>query len=213
MTIFVFIVFNIRCSTDKDLDAPPNDNVGRMVLIKVKEYKTGLPLSGVEFSTYSCNKFDIEFGCTNRVVFGSCITDNNGICNCRFPSDLKRITIEKSMYWYWVREQIHFGGNSYEFIIEPEAWVNINFITNVEYPTTSYFYITVKGEGGFYSSDSSFIQAANNSNTILTLFGNEENVVDWVLYITQNTSSEILNAGSFTLNPNKFENLTYTLNY
>jgi len=208
MTIIVFIVFNIKCSNDIDpINLVPPPDVGEMVLIKVKEYKTNLSLSGVKFSTYSCKEYDIEFGnCTDRVLFSSCMTDNNGTCNCRFPkNNFEKVTIEKSMYWPRI-----YSENSYEYMIEPQAWVNINFMTDVEYPTTSYFFITVNGEKGF---ERSFIQAANNSNSILTLFGNEENTVDWVLYKTFNSTSEILKSGNFTLKPNKFENLSYTLNY
>jgi len=206
LTISAFIAFNIKCSKDlADLFPPPDK--GEMVLIKVKEYKTNLPLSGVMFSTYSCKQYDIEFGnCIDQVLFSSCITDNNGICNCSFPNiNFEKITIEKSMYWPRI-----YSENSYEYMIEPKAWVNINFMTDVEYPTTSYFFITVNGEKGF---ERSFVQAANNSNSILTLFGNEENMVDWVLYKAFNSTSEILKSGNFILKPNKFENLSYTLNY
>ena len=58
-----------------------------------------------------------------------------------------------------------------------------------------------------------YVPAATTSNQILTLYGNEVNKIEWVLYETYNSTSEILNSGNFELNPEKFENLSYTLNY
>lgn len=203
IAIIVLVVFNIKCSGDKD----PLPEVADLVSFKVNEYKTNLPLQGVTVTTYFCRKYDFEFGaCTEVVMFASCITDNNGICKSRFPEDnFHRITIEKSGYWTkYVREI------SNEFIIQPEAWVDINFITNEEYPETSYFFIAVIGENGDYMNN---IPAATTANQILTLYGNEVNKIEWVLYETYNSTSEILNSGNFELNPEKFENLNYTLNY
>lgn len=207
--IFVFLVLNIKCSSDSDIDlgTNPDNNIGETVVIKVKEYKTNLPLSGVKFSTYYCKEYDFEFGkCTAPILLSSCITDNNGICNCSFPKGaFEKVTIEKSMYWSG-----YYSNSSYEYMIQPEAWVNVNFKTDTEYPSTSTFFIIINGELRFVRE---YIQPSNNSNKVFRLFGNEENKVDWVLYKTFNSSSEILNSGSFTLNPKKFENLTYTLTY
>lgn len=209
ISIFVFSVLNLRCSPDINLDGNPDDNIGETVAIKVKEYKTNLPVPGVNFSTYYCKDYDIEFGsCIDKVLLSSCKTDNNGICNCRFPErSFEDIIIEKPMYWL---KHYHNIESSHEYIIQPEAWVNINFITNAEYTSTCTFFITIDGELNYVQE---YIQPINTSNKILTLFGNEENKVDWVLYETFNSSSEVLNSGSFILNPKKFENLTYTLNY
>lgn len=209
LLIFVFLVLNIKCSSDTDKGTAPDNNIGETVAIKVKEYKTNLPLSGVNFSTYFCKKYDFEFGnCIDIVLLSSCITDNIGICNCSFPErSFEDIIIEKPMYWL---KHYHTIESSHEYVIQPQAWVNVNFITNAEYPSTSTFFIKIEGELRYVQE---YIQPINTSNKVLTLFGNEENKVDWVLYKTFNSSSEILNSGSFILNPKKFENLTYTLTY
>lgn len=203
---FVFIVFvvvNINCSNDKDSLPQRND----LVSVTIKEYKTNLPLEGVKISTYFCNKYDFEFGaCTDVVRYAACITDIQGICKFGLPeNDFHSITIEKSVYWIKFLEEI-----SEEIILQPEAWVDINFITGADYPTASYFFILVIGENGEYMN---YIQAVNNSNTTLTLYGNENNKIEWVLYEAYNASSAILNSGNFELTPEKFENLSHTLNY
>ncbi|KIA86122.1 hypothetical protein [Flavobacterium sp. AED] len=204
--VFVFLVLNITCSPDINLDSSPPANSGEMGVITVKEYKTNLPLSGVKFSTYYCNAYDSEFGnCISPILWSSCTTDSKGNCKCSFPKNaFEKVTIEKSMYW----SRYYIINN--EYLIEPEAWVNLNFKTVVAYPSTSTFFIIINGELRFVRE---FIQPTYNSSKVFRLFGNEENKVDWVLYKTFNSSDEILASGSFVLNPAKFENLTYTLNY
>src|SRR3970282_445655 len=205
ISIFVFLVLNIRCWSDVNSDGSSGDNIGETVAIKVKEYKTNLPISGAKFSTYYCKDYDVDFGsCIDKVLLSSCITDNNGICNCSFPeSSFEDIIIEKSMYWL---KHYHNIETSHEYVIQPEAWVNINFATNAEYPSTCTFFIKIDGELRYIQE---YIQPINTINKVLTLFGNEENKVDWGLYKTFNASSEVLNSGSFILNPKKFENLAY----
>lgn len=209
ISIFVFLVLNIRCSPDINLDTNPDDNIGETVAIKVKEYKTNLSLSGAKFSTYYCKDYDVEFGnCIDKVLLSSCITNINGICNCSFPErSFEDIIIEKPMYW---SKHYHNIESSQEYVIQPEAWVNVNFKTNVEYPSTITFFIIINGELSFVRE---YVQPSNGTNKVFRLFGNEENKVDWVLYRTFNASSEVINSGSFILNPKKIENLTYTLNY
>ncbi|WPR72417.1 hypothetical protein SLW70_04555 [Flavobacterium sp. NG2] len=207
ISIFIFLFFNIKCSSDKNLDLLSGDNLGEKVAIKVKEYKTNLPLPGVKFSTYYCKGYDQYVGCINEILLSSCVTDSNGSCNCSFPKKaFEKVTIEKPMYW---SKQLNNYGD-FEYIIHPEAWVNVNFKTDAVYPSSSTFFIIINGELQFVRE---YIQAINNSNKVFRLFGNEENKVDWVLYKTFNSNSDILNSGSFILNPKKFENLTYTLTY
>lgn len=203
----VLLVLNIRCSPDISLDLKPDDNIKETVAIKIREYKTNLPVSGAKFSTYYCKHYDAEFGnCLEKVLLSSCTTDDNGTCNCSYPKRaFEGITIEKPMYW-----TNYLKSDNFEFMIQPQAWVKVNFITNNGYPSTTTLFIKIEGELRYTQE---YIQPANTSNKILTLFGNEENKVHWVLYKTFNTSSEVLNSGSFILNPKKFENLTYTLNY
>lgn len=166
-------------------------------------------MSGVKFSTYYCKVHDFLFGnCSEKILFSSCTTDYSGTCDCSFPErSLEDISIEKNMFWL---KRFHDIESSHEYVTQPKAWVNINFTTNVIYPATSEFFILINGELQY---DRSFIQAANNSSAVLILFGNEENMVEWQLYETFSTSSQLLNSGSFILNPKKFENLTYDLTY
>lgn len=209
LTSLVFIALNIKCSSDSGsfnfTPTPYND--AEEVLVSVTEYGTSLPLPGVKVSTFYCKHYDIEFGkCTDEVLFSSCTTSSEGTCNSRFPKDnFNGVSIEKAQYWFE-----HYHEIGYQYTLIPEAWIDIHFVTNVEYPATAYFFITVIGNNRF---ERSFIQASNDSHETLTLFGNQENKIEWVLYETFNASSEVLNSGSFTLNSDKFENLTHTLTY
>lgn len=207
---FIFLTFNIYCSSDNDSflnQSPPNSNDGEEGLVSIREYGSNSPLSGVKFTTFFCKEYDIQFSkCINEVLFSSCITSDNGTCTFKFPKDnFQGVSVEKAQYWFE-----HYHEKGYHYILVPEAWVDIHFITSEEYPSTSHFFITVFGVGRY---DRSFIQANNNSNETLTLFGNQENKIDWVLYETFNASSKVLNSGSFTLNPEKFENMTYSIIY
>lgn len=201
--LIVFVGVNIKCS--KDQDSLPQTN--EIVSVTIKEYKTNIPVEGVTVSTYFCKRYDTQFSaCTEAALYSSCITNINGICTYVLPEDnFHRIIIEKPGYWIIFTEEI-----SDEFIIQPEAWVDVNFITGAEYPATGYFFISVTGEN---RSHMNYIQAVNNSESTLTLYGNENNKIEWVLYETYNASSAILNSGNFELKPEKFENLIFTLNY
>ncbi|TDD74145.1 hypothetical protein [Flavobacterium caseinilyticum] len=204
---FEFLILNVRCSSDVNLDANFDHNIVESVT--VKEYKTNIPLPEVKFSIYFCKKYDVEFGtCIEKEQLSSCVTDKNGICKCTFPKNsFADIIIEKPMYWI---KHYHNIERSKEYVIQPEAWVNINFIANAEYPSTCTFFIKIDGELRYAQE---IFQLINPSNKVLTLFGNEENKINWILYKTFNSNSEVLNSGSFILNPKKFKNLTYTLNY
>lgn len=209
MSIFVFlvvIVISIKCSIG-EINLT-DDNIGETKTIKVKEYKTNLPVSGAKFSTYYCKQYDFEFGnCTKEVKLSSCTTNNDGICNCAFPENsFRKIIIQSDKHW----SQYYQTEPNNEYVIQPKAWVTLNFTTDAEYPATSYFFIRINGE---IQSTPAFIQAINNSSLVLTVFGNEENSAVWELRETFNATAPLLNSGSFTLNPKRFEHLTYTLHY
>lgn len=175
------------------------------VSVEIKEYKTNLPLSGARVSTYSCKIPDIEFGCIEFELFSSCLTDNNGICKLKYPDYFEKLWVEKPNYWLG-----SFKDRSTKYFISPKAWVDISFITDQEYPSTSTFFISVVGEKSF---ERHYIQKTGYFNSVFNLFGNEENVIKWVLYENFNATSEILNSGEFRLNPQRFENLTLELYY
>ncbi|ESU20467.1 hypothetical protein FEDK69T_29890 [Flavobacterium enshiense DK69] len=210
MSIFVFLVvtvISIKCSVE-GITFPSDDNIGETKTIKVKEYKTNLPISGAKFTTYYCKEHDFEFGgCLEEVALSTCTTNNNGACNCAFPErSFNRISIERNDYW-----SKHFQIESNNvYTLQPQAWVTINFNTETEYPATSQFFIRINGE---IQSIPISIQAVNNSTRVLTVFGNEENRVVWELRETFNMTSPLLNSGNFTLNPKKLEHLKYTLHY
>ena len=210
MAGFIFIAFNTNCSSDNDsfLNYDPNYlNDAEERFIRITEYGSNLPLSGVKFTTFSCKEYDVQFSkCINEVQFSSCITGDNGTCTSKFPKhNFNGVSIEKPQYWF---EHNHEMG--YEYTLIPEAWVDIEYLTDIDYPETAYFFITVNGENKF---NRNFLPEEDISNETLKLFGNQENIINWVLYETNNASSEVLNSGSFTLNPEKFENLTYSLTY
>lgn len=199
----VFLVVNINCSNDNDPPPPPDND---LVSVTIKEYKTNLPVEGATFGTYICSYYDFQFGCTQSVIYSSCITNSLGKCNYKLPDkDFRAITVEKQGYWRTYSRYIFD-----EFFIQPEAWVTINFETDTAYPETSYFFITVIGEN---TGSMNYIPEVEASVKTITLYGNENNKIKWVLYETYNASSAILNSGNIELQPEKFENLSYTLNY
>src|SRR3954470_3497141 len=51
---------------------------GDTYVIMVKEYKTNIPLPGVNIRLYRCSKYDIEFGCQATSLFATHITDSKG---------------------------------------------------------------------------------------------------------------------------------------
>lgn len=200
ISILIFIVVSIQCSKE--------DQYSNYKKVSIKEYKTNQPLSEAHLSIYICEKPDFVFGCLRIGLFSSCTTDSNGICRIKYPdSHFEHQDVEKLNYW---TRLIPIGND--EYAIQPKAWVNIKFLTNVDYPATSYFFFTITGEAGF--DEAKDISAVNNSHFILTLFGNEQNNVDWILYGPSNsTGDDVLNSGRFSLMPSKFENLDYTLTF
>lgn len=197
--------FITNCSSDDENFSNPN--VSEEVLVQAVEYGSNIPLAGVEFYTFSCEMYDIEFGkCLKEVEFSSCVTGTNGKCNLKFPrSNFIRVKFLKDRYWY---ESSKNKESVYTLV--PEASVNIIFATDVEYPSSSVFSITVHGTNRY---DGYWIQQENLSSERFTLYGNQGNRIDWVLYENANTSSQVLNSGSFKLNPNRFEELIYSLEY
>lgn len=205
MSIFIFLVvslISVRCSVD-GLTSPS----GETKTIKVKEYITNLPVSGVKFTTYYCKEFDFLSGyCTDAAQLSSCTTNNNGACDCAFPENpiYHIITIHHNDYW---PINYNYIPPNNEYFVQAKAWVTLNFKTDAEYPSTNYFSMRIIGE---YRSNEISIYATNNSSIVLKLFGNEENRVVWEFY---GMNSQIINSGVFTLNPQKLEHLTYTLHY
>lgn len=206
---FVCTILNLNCSgSDDPLNFDPAPDSGEVITVKVTEYKTNLPVTRVKVSTFSCKNYDVEFGnCTEQVLFSSCTTNSTGTGNCRFPKiNFHKVTLEKPQHWL----ATYRNENNYRYTIVPESWIEISFQTNVDFPETAHFFITVTGDNSYTQT---FIPESGISTETLTLLGNQENDIDWVLYETNNASSAVLNSGSFTIEAGKFENLSYTLNY
>lgn len=177
--------------------------------IKVEEHKTNLPLQGVEISLYYC-KYDIEFGCQKKLL-RTHMTDAKGEYKMTEEEYLEAdegFILRKPQYW---------GRNTKteEIAMEPEAWTTISIKTNTTYPITSFFVLKTTGELGIESAK--FFKAPKDSIVDFRLFGNEMNNVGWTVYKIGYppycNPCEILATGSFSLNPQKFDTLTSSINY
>ena len=185
---------------------------GNTYVIMVKEYKTNIPLPGVHISLYRCSSYDIEFGCQATSLFATYITDSKGeykISQLDLNKADEGITLSRSQYWS------RHGGTG-EVAMEPEAWTNITIKASKDYPDTSLLQLKAIGEFGAASFET--IKAPKDSMMKYRLFGNETNVIDWIVY-TKDLSCIIycvydtLASGSLTLKPGKFESLASSLNY
>ena len=101
-------------------------------IIKVKEYKTNVPLPGVKISLYYCSHYDAVFGCQSTSLFATHTTDGKGEYNIS-QGDLNKadrgIILSKPQYW-------DVNGGTGEIPMEPEAWVNVTLKTSNSYPDT-----------------------------------------------------------------------------
>jgi len=181
--------------------------------IKVKEYKTNLPLPGVKIALYHCSNYDAVFGCQSKSVFATHATNQEGeylITN----SELNRADegIKLSKLQYFDRD-----GGTGEVFMEPEGWVKVAIKTNKVYPDTSQLVLNVIGELGEGSSLT--FKAPKDSTVDFRIFGNETNVINWLVYTTLPPPClfycpiDTLAFGTFSLNPKKFEKLAASLDY
>ncbi len=190
------------------IDKPPEETY----IIKVKEYKTNILLPGVTIKLYRCSRYDPEFGCQATSLFATHATDINGEYKIT-QGDLNRsdkgIVLSKAGYW-----DIRGGGG--EIAMEPEAWVSLTLKATKNYPDTSLLQLKTTGEFGFVSFVT--LKAPKDSTINYRLFGNETNVLNWMLF-TKDLSCyqfclyDTLATGSITFKPQKFERLTSSLNY
>jgi hypothetical protein len=114
-------------------------------------------------------------GCQSTSLFATRATDKNG--EYAFTqSELNRsnegIILSKSQYF---DRQSGTG----EVPMQPEAWVKIAIKTNNIYPDTSKITLSVIGELG----EASYLtfKAPKDSTVDFRIFGNETNVVNWLL--------------------------------
>ncbi|HSD13654.1 MAG TPA: hypothetical protein VLB74_03320 [Flavobacterium sp.] len=203
--ISVLLVF---CST--------SDDEGYHV-VKVKEYKTNLPLSGAVVNLYTCGNYDFEFGC-DKSLFMTLTTNDLGECHVSqsdYANASEGITVSKAQYW----ERDGRYGENY---IEPEAWVKVNIKNINNYPNPSFFVFKTRSELG-NESFQVFRAPSGSSIARFRLFGNELNKVDW--YVAEGDPPSPFcqyccycgivpyASGNFSLSPQKFEVLNATIEY
>lgn len=196
------------CAVLASCSSPATEEASYYV-IKVKEYKTDVPLEAVEISLYYCN-YDIEFGCQRRLL-STYLTDNKGEYRITKEAYLKSDEgfISKKMH-YWTTNK-----KAEVIPMEPEAWVRFVLKTDTTYPNTSFFSITTTGELGLESTQK--FKTPRDSIIDFRLFGNEMNKVDWVIYRTGYppycNPCDVLASGSVFLSPQKFETATAAIKY
>jgi len=189
-----------------------NSSQGDTYLMTVKEYKTKIPLASVKISLYKCTNYDYVFGCQSKAVFATHTTDQNGeyaFTSGELNQADEGIILAKSQYW-------DMGGGQGEILMEPEAKVNLTLKTSKPYPDTSLFELKTTSEFGTASFQT--FMAPEDSTFNYRLFGNEENVINWIVYTKdlncyQYCIEDTLASGSLTLNPRKFETLNASINY
>ncbi len=204
LTCIFFLLFSCKKSST-ETPAVTTD------LIKVKEYKTNVPLPGVNIRLYRCSKYDYVFGCQSTALFATHTTDNKGeyaLTKSELNKADEGIVLSKSEYW-------NRKGGTGENPMEPEAWVKIALKASKAYPDSSIFVIQTIGEIGGGASQS--LKAPKDSIINFRLIGNEINKVTWVLYTKYSCiyycSGDTLAFGSLSLNPQKFETLTSSIIY
>ncbi|TRX00402.1 hypothetical protein [Flavobacterium gawalongense] len=199
----------VSCSSSE------NQEETNSYIIKVKEHKTNLPLQGVEISLYYC-KYDNEFGCQKRLL-STHITDAKGEYKMTEEEYLKAdegFILRKPQYWNVNRKME-------EIAMEPEAWAKIALKTNTTYPTTSIFVLKTTSELGIESIQ--ILKPYKDTIVDFRLFGNEMNKINWIVYKTGqicngwsgtcSLPTDTITSGSISLNPQKFETLTSSINY
>jgi len=178
--------------------------------IIVKEYATGIPLPDAQIKLYTCDHFDILYGCQGTSQFATLITDRKGECTitqAQLTKASKGIVMSKSQYWD------RPGGPGVN-LLEPEAWVKLSLTAINNYPDTSFFVLRTPGQ---HAISVLGFKAPLDSVINFQLFGDETNAISWMVYTTKGycpyCSYDTLSRGGLTLHPKKFENLTASINY
>ena len=206
---FILYALTVFISCKKSSD---NSSQGDTYLMTVKEYKTNIPLAGVKISLYKCTNYDNVFGCRSKAVFATHSTDQNGeyaFTLGELDQADQGIVLSKTQYW-------DMGGGQGDVLMEPEAIVNLTLKTSKAYPDTSLFELKTTSEFGIASFET-FI-APKDSTFNYRLFGNEKNKINWIVYTKdlscyQYCIEDTIARGSLTLNPQKFETLSSSIDY
>lgn len=209
----IFTLLTSCSSSDYFQEDNTEDNT--IYTIKVKEHKTNLPLEGVKINLYYCY-YDIEFGCQKRSL-ATFITDIKGetrIPKKEYEKADEGFISKKPQYW-------DINMKLQEIALEPEAWAKISLKTNTTFPRTSYFILKTKGELGVEN----ILRIKTPKDTVVNfrLFGNEMNKINWGVYATYgicnawsgicSLPTDTITYGNISLNPQKFETLTSSINF
>lgn len=181
-------------------------------LMTVKEYKTNIPLPGVQISLYKCTNYDDVFGCRSKSLFASHVTDAKGeyrFTNGELNQANEGVILKKSRYF-------DGHGGQGERTMEPEAWINIHLKPTASYPDTTIFTIYAAGELGAGSSQS--FRAPKDSTIRLRAVGNESNVIKCLAFTKdprcfQFCIIDTFAFGTFSVSPAKFEVINHPLDY
>jgi hypothetical protein len=205
--IACILVLSVSCT--KSSTENPNDNNYRII---VKEYATRVLLPAVQIKLYTCSNYDVVFGCQSASLYTTLMTDQKGECtitNQQLNKANQGMLFSKSQYW-------DRQGGSGENFLEPEAWVRINLKTINNYPDTSFFVLTSTSQ--LYTKSILTFKATRDTVVNFRLFGNQTNKLNWMVYTKdsrcfQYCPIDSITGGNLTLNPQKFENMTTSINY
>jgi hypothetical protein len=182
------------------------------ILMTVKEYKTNIPLAGVNIRLYKCTNYDNVFGCQSKSIFATHVTDQNGkyaFTSSEFSHADEGIFLSKLLYW-------DMGGGDGERFMEPEAIVSLTLTPSKTYPDTSM--ISLKTTSEYGNTSFKTFEAPKDSTFNYIIFGNEKNKINWTVYTKdlgcyQFCIVNMLDSGSLTLNPQRFETLNSSIEY
>lgn len=144
--------------------------------ITVLEYKTNLPLPGVQVKLIKCTNYDNEFGCQATGVFTSKTTNSAGIVsftNGEINKANEGIILHKSGYW----DKEAGGGTNY---LESEASLRIHLRQGHKYPDTAFF--ALKATSELSKVTDVLFKAPKDSTIIFKGFGNEDNPLEYFVY-------------------------------
>lgn len=208
LTLFTFLLI-VLVACKKSATNPSQEN---NYILKALEYKTNQLLQDVKIQLYKCSNYDEVFGCQSSSLCATYFTDVNGEYTFA-PGDLNQanqgIQLSKAQYW-------STNGGATTIMMEPEAYLNISLKTNNSYPDTSL--LALSCTGALFNNSMLVFKAPKDSTVHFRLFGNETNDIHWVVYTkdlqcNQYCIRDTLAMGTITINAQKFETVTSSLDY
>lgn len=178
------------------------------VILRAKEFGTGLPLADVILLLRKCSDYDFVFGCRATTVFTTYTTNANGECRVKagdYRGANEGILYVKQRYWDTKNgEQM-----------EPEAFVAIALKAGMAYRNGLYIRLATKSLGGL--SSTAIFPAPKDSMVAFRVFGNEQNDISWLLFSGGGCGTfclaDTVASGRLAVSPKKFETVNNTLLY